>query len=237
LSIAVTDAQTHVELVLEPAGAEIGIFYSGVEFVAAAEMDPGLEMALLVIGPSTDLDMRKSEHVWGLFWAPTTDVSFEGIPSLYILRSSTELAKLASRSTLNEIGIGYETLPRPLEEGEGDVVVEELVRLKESEGLFSLAEDGTDFESSPGKPNRTAVKVHLPAHAPANVYSVRLFGFRDGRLVSQGEGDFELRQATTIAFVRSLALNHGLFYGFLAVVVALAAGLGVGFLYGSSGKH
>jgi hypothetical protein len=39
-----------------------------------------------------------------------------------------------------------------------------------------------------------------------------------------------------IAFITSLAREYALLYGLLAVVVALAAGLGVGFLYGSARK-
>jgi hypothetical protein len=65
---------------------------------------------------------------------------------------------------------------------------------------------------------------------------VRLVSFRDGQVVGQGEGTFELARGGLVEFVASLAETHGLAYGVLAVVVAVASGLLVGFLFGSTRK-
>jgi uncharacterized protein (TIGR02186 family) len=222
------------ELIFEPARGEIGLFHGGVELVVSAEVEPGVDVALVVTGPPTDLYMRKKERVWRLFWAPTKDVTFEKVPSLYILRTSKELDELAPKPILNELGLGYEALRSSIEaDGEEDLF-QELIRLKESEGMFSLG----DIENQPGRTTeRTSVRMKLPANAPATTYSVQLFAFCGGKLVTRGERDFELTQTKLIAFITSLAHEHGLLYGAMAVVVALGAGLGVGFLYGSAKKH
>jgi hypothetical protein len=65
---------------------------------------------------------------------------------------------------------------------------------------------------------------------------VRLLAFRDGHVVTRAQSTFELEEAGFVAFVSSLADTHGLAYGIFAVVIAVAAGLLVGFLFGSTRK-
>jgi hypothetical protein len=65
---------------------------------------------------------------------------------------------------------------------------------------------------------------------------VWLFAFRDGRLVTRTAETLELEEAGLVAFVSSLAETHGLAYGVFAVVIAVAAGLLVGFVFGSTRK-
>jgi hypothetical protein len=106
--------------------------------------------------------------------------------------------------------------------------------LKEGEGLFSISAAGITTENrSGGDRRRITVRFPLPSNAPAASYSLRFFGFRDGTIAALGEGKFELSPTEPVAFTTSLAKEQGLLYGFVAVIVALAAGLGVGFLYGS----
>jgi uncharacterized protein (TIGR02186 family) len=225
-----------VAVTLNPARAEIGIFHHDVELEVSAEMGSGVEVALLVTGPLSNLNLRKKERVWGLFWAPAEDVTFENVPGLYLLWTSTELENLAPEPLLEELGLGYEALQASLEESGAEDIFPELIRLKESESLFVISSGGGGQANRRGDAPVTAA-VRIPTRAAPTTYTVQLFGFRDGRLVARGEKDFELTQTELIAFLTSLAHEHGLFYGILAVVVALGAGLGVGFLYGSAKKH
>jgi uncharacterized protein (TIGR02186 family) len=238
LSNAAYGAQpTPVELILTPARAEIGIFYGGVEFVVSAEVDPSNELALLVSEPSSDMYLRKKGRIWGLFWAPMEDVVFREIPNLYLLKTSTDINALAPKQILNKLGLGYDALRPPRGEDAASELFEELIRLKESEGLFSFSSD-VDVENRPAdRHNRTSFTALIPANTPPGTYSVQLFAFRDGELVTHGVGNFELTQSKLVALITSLAQEHGLLYGLIAVLVALSAGLGVGFLFGSSGRH
>jgi uncharacterized protein (TIGR02186 family) len=222
---------------IQPREAEIGLFYGGVDLAVSGEVEPDTQLAILVSGPPVDLHFSKKEKVWGLFWAPRKDVTFEGVAGLYHLVTSGELDELAPEEVLIELGLGYESL-RP---GHKDTDSEvdpflELVRLKESEGLFLVKKAGEENPSETGS-HPFRVSFHVPANAPPTTYSVEVFVFRDGRLLTSGERSFVLRQTRFISFITSLAREYGLLYGILAVVVALAAGLGVGFLYGSAKGH
>jgi hypothetical protein len=118
-----------------------------------------------------------------------------------------------------------------------DDLFRELIVLKESEGLFSVTvASDEDREATAGGGSSFGTALHIPARAPAGTCSVWLFAFRDGQLVTRAAETLELEEAGFVAFVSSLAETHGLAYGVFAVVIAVAAGLVVGFLFGSNRK-
>ena len=226
-----------LHLVVEPARVEIGFFYSGVDLTVSAETEPGVDVAVLVTGPASELVMRTQARRWGLFWAPAGEVTFESVPSLYLLRTTAELERLAPAQVLEAWGIGYEALRPTLGDGAREELFHELIVLKESEGLFSSLVDKGEASASPrAEGSSLQAALHVPARAPASAYSVQLLAFRDGQVVGRGEGTFDLARGGLVEFVASLAETHGLAYGVLAVVVAVASGLLVGFLFGSTRK-
>jgi uncharacterized protein (TIGR02186 family) len=224
-------------LTMEPAHVEIGLLYSGVDLTVSTEREPGVELAVLVTGPVSDLTLRERARRWGLFWAPAGEVHLEGVPSLYLLRTTTALESLAPAGVLDDLGLGYPALRAALGPETRDDLFRELIVLKESEGLFSttLASDEDREEPAAGG-SSFATTLHIPARAPATTYSVWVFAFRDGQLVTRISETLELEKAGFVAFVSSLAEAHGLAYGIFAVVIAVAAGLLVGFLFGSTRK-
>lgn len=222
-----------LEPTVDPTRAEIGLFYSGVDVTVSLETEPGLEVAVLVTGPAQELALREQARRWGVFWAPAGEVTFEGVPALYLLRTTADLEELAPAHALRELGIGYEALRLTVGVGVRSELFRELIALKESEGLFSQTVTGDG--AGPGGRAVESV-VHIPALAPARTYSIELWAFRDGQLVGRGDGTFELERTSFIDFVSSLAETHGLAYGLFAVAVAVASGLLVGSLFGSTRK-
>jgi len=222
---------------IEPAHVEIGLLYSGVDLTVSTGREPGIDLAVLVTGPASDLTLREQARRWGLFWAPAGEVHLEGVPSLYLLRTTTALEDLAPARVLEDLGLGYPALRQALGPETRDDLFRELIVLKESEGLFSmtLASD-EDREGPAAGGSSFETSLHIPARAPATTYSVWVYAFRDGRLVARTSETLELEKAGFVAFVSSLAETHGLAYGIFAVVIAVAAGLLVGFLFGSTRK-
>jgi uncharacterized protein (TIGR02186 family) len=222
-----------IPLIVEPTRIEIGLLYSGADVTVTAETGPDTEVAVLLTGPSSELVMREQARRWGLFWAPAGEVSFESVPTLYRLRTTVEPEQLAPAPLLDELGIGYASLTKRLGAESRADLARELILLKESEGLFSSTV--TPAESVSGD-ELFRTRVHVPARAPAGSYVVRIFAFRERRLTGRAEETVELEQAGFVAFVSSLAKTHGLAYGIFAVVVAVAAGLLVGVVFGSTRK-
>jgi uncharacterized protein (TIGR02186 family) len=222
---------------VEPARARIGVFYDGVRLTISADVDSGMAVAFLVSGPAGTIALRTQARVWGTFWAPSGHVTFEHIPAVYLLRTSDSLQDVASATVLRPLGLGYDSFRPDPAQRTASAFFPELIRLKESERLFRILAGGVGMEPAPDGGRRVTAAIALPARAPAATYRVQLFGFRDGRLVLRSEGAFELSHGTFNALVGSLAREHGLAYGIVAVVVAVGAGLLVGLVFGSIKGH
>jgi len=102
-----------------------------------------------------------------------------------------------------------------------------------------VSEGDLRLEQGPDGAARFSCTVHLPALAPEGDYRFRLIGFREGRGEILAEKMLRLHEVGTVASMKSLAREHGLLYGIVAVATALAAGLLTGFLFdlGSKGSH
>jgi Putative transmembrane protein (Alph_Pro_TM) len=234
---AATAPQKNDALVLELSPAEIGLFYNGVQLTVSCDVDAGLALAVVVSGKASDLHLRRQARVWRTFWAPVGEVSFARIPAVYLLRTSVPLGTLAPDSTLRALGIGYESL-RPTAPAEATRdLFPDLVRLKESEGLFHASSGGIEVTAATGGRGQFTTTIALGAKAPPGEYRVQVFGFRAGEVTLHEEGVFVLSQGSFNAFATSLGLRHGLLYGILAVVVAAGAGLLVGLMFGSVKVH
>jgi len=216
---------------------EIGLFHSGVELEVSTETEPGVEVALLVTGPASELVLREQARRWGLLWAPAGEVTFDHVPSLYLLRTTIPIEDLASPDVLEDLGVGYPSVLARIGGPVSRDLLRELLVLKESEGLFSSTVTKTGGPgAAPDGTSSFRDVVHIPARTPADTYSVQVLSFRGGRLVSRAQDTFEIQEGAFVTFVSSLAETHGLAYGIFAVVVAVAAGLLVGFLFGSTRK-
>jgi hypothetical protein len=237
LALVLTTAPSQMPqpLTIQPSEAQIGLFYSGVPLTVSADVDWNLEVAVLVSGLRTNLHLRQQTRVWRAFWAPSGEVRFEGIPTLYVLHTSRPLRELAPDRLLDSLGIGYDSF-RP-EEGTGAALFPELIRLKESEDLFELSVGTIEVQPAEGAGQHLAAFFDLPARAPAGTYRVQVFGFRDRQLVLHREAEFTLKSGPFVAFAGGLAREHGFLYGIVAVVVAIGAGLLVGFIFGSAKGH
>lgn len=228
-------AQERGPLQLTPARTAIGVFYDGMHLTVTQEVAAGTDVAVVVTGPVTDLHLRRQARVWHAFWAPAEAVTFEGMPALYALQTSSPLAALAPDSVRGRYQIGYATLRPPA--GVAGDLFPELLRLKESEGLFQEGIGG--LRIAPGVAGRDTVvaSIRLPARAPPATYDVALYGFRDGQLVLHREGSVAIVRGSLNAFVDELAHEHRLLYGILAVGVAMGAGLLVGLAFGTVKGH
>jgi uncharacterized protein (TIGR02186 family) len=226
-----TVAET-MPVTVDPARGEIGVFYRGLRVTVSMEAEPGSEVAVLISGPRSRLTLRRKARRLGLFWGPAGEVVFEAVPSLYLLRSSRELGELADAFTLERLGLGYDTL-RGSEPGGPEEWFGELLTLKESEGLFSVAVVAPERDDR----DRLSLPLWIPARAKAESYAAQAFCFRNGRLLSRGEAPLDIEIGGAVALMASMAHRHGLGYGIFAVVAALASGLLVGLVFGSTKKR
>jgi hypothetical protein len=220
--------QAMARLRVEPAYIPIGMTYSGASVQVDVEIPAGYEVAIRLMGRTERLELKRKDKVGRLLWMSVGEVAFEEVPVVYWLLTSTPLAQLAPGAILAERKLGYDALAGAA--GPAAQWFPELIKLREKEGRFGVRE-GQLVRSGGGTAERLTGAFRLPALVPAGEYTVDLFGFSGGRARHLGSRTVRLEYAGIAMVVRSVATEHGLIYGGVAVVLAVLAGLITGFVF------
>ena len=229
-------------ITLQPDRVSIGLFYGGCNVHLKAETPVGGDVVIRVVGPNEPLEFKRKGKKFGFIWMSDGEVRYEDVPIIYILRSSQKLGRLASPETLEELKLGSGALQAEIagDSGSGaQALFQDLVKLKEKDGLFSIKESGVELHPRGEGEQEVSCDFLLPAKTPVGEYRVDLFEFEDGKGVLSATGKVKIERSPVISFIISMASNHGLFYGCLAVFIAIIAGLVTGLAFGLSkgGAH
>lgn len=235
-----TGAQPATWLEIDPGQIEVGTFYSGTTVRVEGVIPVGYEAAVACVGKADTIELKKKGRIFGILWMNVGDVEFPDVPSFYVLNTSTNLSELAPSPVLNGLQVGYPAIEarttRPGGDDEKHQLFQELLKLKESERLYSLNEEGVRLGPEEEGAVHLSAQCFMPAKAPSGNYDVRLFVFQGGRGELLHTKRLGVAQVGATAFISILAQRHGLLYGVLAVVIALVVGLLTGFVFGLSSK-
>lgn len=224
---------------IEPKEINIGMFYRGAAAHLSGTAPAGFKLSVACVGPEAKVELKKKGKVWGTLWMNVGDVVFDHVPSLYLVRSAFDGARPDARSVRPDVrlGLGYggveaQVVPARDDENKRRLFAE-FVRLKEHERLYSagpLAVEGG------GPAAAVSADLALPANIPPGVYDVRLYGYQGDQGELLASDTLTVRRAGLVELVASMAQRHGLLYGILSVVVALAAGFLTGVLFSKASK-
>ncbi|MBN1345729.1 MAG: TIGR02186 family protein [Phycisphaerae bacterium] len=232
----VTDgSKTHLEIGLSYAGERLELFGTLGETRADA-------VIVRIMSPVETVKLNQKGRV-GPFWMSVKQHSVENVPFMYHVNASDKIDKLLTPEQRQELGIGYEALRRRLEihttKGQSEpqdanTVFEGMIRLKKDLGLYQINDDG-----------RIVIKddrlfkhvVHFPSAAKEGDYEVRTTVLRQGKVVGQAIDAIQVKKVGLEARIVHWAHEYPKFYGVVAVVIALAAGLAVGFVFKKGGHH
>ncbi len=218
-------------LLVQPDSMAIGMSYTGASVRVSAQVPAGYQTAIRVLGKTETLEMKRKGKVAHLLWMSVGEVTFQAVPAVYFLLTSGPLAQAAPASALGEWGLGYAALAGAA--GWEANLARELIRLKESEGCFLVGEGQlvrTSAAPAAGTEQWTGL-LHFPAQAPAGEYRVDLFAFHDQQVIHLASTRFRLDYTGVARVLRSVAAEHGLVYGGVAIVAAVLAGLFTGFVF------
>jgi len=225
---------------LEPRDIRAGLFFDGASVRVDAPVPPGSEVAVVCTGKGERLELEKKGKALGVLWMSVGDVAFEDVPGVYQLSTSKRLGSFAGPDVQERFGLGYAALEAKAVRNPGDEeqrrLFAELIKLKESEGLYSIAEGSLELRVGSSSA-RVSGRFRLPAKTPPGDYEVRLIGFKDGKAEQLGCERLCIRQVGMTAFIASLARRHGFLYGVFAVIIALGVGLLTGILFGLGAKR
>jgi len=219
---------------VSPQGVTIHTFYNGASVTVTGAAPEGSQIVVRFSGAPEKVAMKEKGKALGLLWMNMNTLHFSGVPKVYLVESSAPLADLgAVGATLGLEGL---TDSMEIEPATADraMLLPELVKLKKSEGLYREQSDGVAVKVGQG---RFEAKLAIPSRLSPGEYVLEVFAVKNGLIVAQGSQPLEAKLVGAPAFLADLAFNHAIWYGVLASIIAIVAGLGIGLVFQSKGAH
>ena len=151
-------------------------------------------------------------------------IEFVAAPQVLAIGAEPVIAATVSEDTMIEAGLNAQATALPrldqlLSPDLGDWRAA-FVNLKMDQGLYTFG--NTRFRHFEGGLRRAT--IDLPQNAPPGEYTVRAVAFRDGRVVGESRQSFTLARSGLDATLFDLSRQHGLIYGFVAVLLGVLVG-------------
>lgn len=227
------------DLRIVPNEVDVGAFFQGAEVELRGTIPPGTVAVVEVAGSEATENLLRKGRRGGL-WMSVGEVRVHHAPCLYLLLSSSpEIPKL----TGTETPWGYAALSKRvkfsgrLEANEQDHFFREFLGLKQDEELYRLLPGA--LKTSAPQQGQVAIRgaFQLPAKVPTGRYQVRLAVVREGRLLANQDAALKVKMVGFPAMLADLARQQGALYGAIAVLIAIATGFLMGFIFKGKTEH
>jgi uncharacterized protein (TIGR02186 family) len=233
------DSMVSVKAKHEPNLISIGTFFNGTTLTVSGKVATENEVVVIVKGKQEELTLKKKGKALGFLWMNLGDVHFKNVPNLYILYSSKGIMELAASDAKawEQLGIGFEYLKKEMEieavQAKRDDLAKEFFKLKQHQGFYASHPGEISFGEKSGTEKSFKALVWIPPRIFPDEYQVQVMEIHNGMIVGNSMDQLKVEEQGVPAMISSLAFNHSLLYGFLAVLIAIAAGLVMDFFFGT----
>lgn len=201
---------------------EVEVNYNDSRVVVFAAMpqpeNPTSGIAVALVGPIVPHRMIRRTT------AGDERIEFVGAPQVLAIGAEPIVTASVSPDVMIEAGLNAQATAIPrldqLLSPELRSWREAFVDLKMEQGLYTFGD--ADFKRFEGGLRRAS--IGLPVNAPPGEYSVRAVAFRDGRIVGDSRQNFTLARTGLDETLFDLSRQHGLIYGFVAVLLGVLVG-------------
>jgi len=227
--------------VIQPKTIRIGSFFSGEKVTVRAVVPFGNQVALRLVGPREDLVLMKKGRVGGL-WMNVEQIHFQNLPKVYLLWTSGKLASLEAGGGLKTMPLDYASFLSGTLQGknraEEPLLLQELIKMKEADNLYQIVEGTVRIKPlETGVWDQADAVLEVPSKIYPGTYALELIGFKEGQGRLLHSSPLVVKLVGFPALVSNLALQKGLLYGILAVIIATFSGLLIGIVFTSKGGH
>lgn len=210
---------------------EITMGFEGAELLLFGAVEGDGDVVVLVHGPKEDLTVRRKEQI-GPIWMNRGQMAYKDIPAFYRVMATKppgDWLPEAARAR-HHIGVNHLTLTTT-----GDDVADTaakayrdaLVRRKQVLGHYSDGFGKVKMLS----PRLFRTDVTFPTNVPVGNYTVEVFLFEGGEVVSAQTTPLYIKKTGVLAEIYFFAHDHAALYGVLAIIFAVLAGLGANAIF------
>jgi uncharacterized protein (TIGR02186 family) len=230
----VTDlSQNEIQITSQFAGSQL-LLFGALERHAAESIQTdeisvqGLDYDIIVVVQSEprDLVIRKKENVAGI-WINNQNEIVRGVPGYYVIDSTRPLDEFLSPLDQRTLGLGLKNIKVTNDDDiEVDEYKEALIRNMVSRRLYQedsgnvIVKDEILFRAN----------LDFPSNMPVGKYKADVYLVRDGNIIINHSTDLLVDKIGIERLIYNLAHEFPPFYGILAVIIAITAGLFSGFV-------
>jgi hypothetical protein len=227
--------------VIQPHTIRIGSFFPGGRVTVRAVIPYGDQVAFRLLGPREELALMRKGRVGGL-WMNVQQIHFKNLPKVYLLWTSEKLASLEAGGATKGMKLNYlSVLSGSLETKnpeEESLLLQELIKLKEADNLYHVFEGTVRLKPlEKGTWDQADAVLELPPKIYPGSYVLELLTFKEGNGRLLHSSTLAVQLVGFPALISGLALGKGLWYGILAVLIAMVSGLLIGIVFSSKGGH
>jgi uncharacterized protein (TIGR02186 family) len=245
-ALAITpEAQQKVVTAASKNVVEIGLSYRGDRiYFFGVNPVPGSDIVIKLTAEKEEAVKLSMKGKVGPFWMTVKQYEVTGAPFIYKIHTNKPLDRIISKETAQELELGYEAvryrMKMHLIRGEAapedaEVVWKGLLKIKERANLYNIVADPKRLVVAEGKLFKHYFR--FPAAATEGRYLVESYCFQKGQLVGYGKDVIQIKKVGLENWLTQTSQNAAIFYGILAVVIAMGAGLLVGVIFGKGGHH
>jgi uncharacterized protein (TIGR02186 family) len=216
-------SQTRVALTATFEGSEILVFGAVRREAPIPPDEPPLHVIVAIEGPSGPLTIWRKARPAGI-WMNVDSVRISSAPSFYavattgpFVESLSATEDLRHRISIPRAIRAYGTVSRV---ADAPVFTEALIRIREEDGLYQQLDGAVEIE----RDTLFSTRISLPANLTEGIYSTRIFLTRGGVVIDRFDTAIEVHKVGLERWLFQTAQNQPLFYGILAVLLAVFAG-------------
>ncbi|MDD2903006.1 MAG: TIGR02186 family protein [Syntrophales bacterium] len=224
---------------------EIGLSYRGDQiYFFGVNPVPGSDLIIRLTAEKEEAIKFSVKGKVGPFWMTVKQYEVTGAPFIYKIHASKPLKEIVSPATAQELELGYAAIRHKMKmhliRGEAapedaDHVFKGMLKIKERANLYNIVEDPARLQVAEEKLFKHYFR--FPAAATEGRYQVESFCFLKGQLVGYGKDVIQIKKVGLENWLTETSQNNPVFFGIMAVLIAMAAGLTVGFIFKKGGHH
>ena len=219
----------------------IDFFYHGSTVSVRGVSDPGVDLVIKIASPEGHQVLKQKGKVAGVLWMNVGKLTFEQTPNFYEVFSTKKVEDILSREEMEKHVIGYPALAKHVEitpvanEEEKTKWFDEFVKFKEESKVYSTSTGKIETTMNAEGKQEYYILTEWPYQAQPGDYLVSVYAVKDNKVVEQAQSKVNVEQVGMVKTLSTMAKNSPAIYGFLAIGVALGAGVGVSMVFKKGG--
>ncbi len=203
--------------------------YHGERLLIYGVVSPDCEVVVKLTSPAAAVTYSQKGRV-GIFWFAVGTVSFNNVPWMFKIKSSGPLDQILLPEEQIRHQIGRKGLIASIESAtpnSSPFQIDEMIQVRADDQLYSFHEG----QIKRMKGNLFETSFFWPPKAPAGTYRIDSFAIREKKVITIDSELVRVEKVGVEAWISQLALEHGVLYGIVAVIIAQTSGLMVGLIF------